>query len=152
MVVSRPLVVEGHLVPTNSHIIPNIYAIHMDPASWPQPELFNPARFLVTSDNGEVRVVKPKAFVPFGVGQRMCLFDRLAEAELQLFFASIIHVFDIEGQGFPEIFREIDFFRISLISPISQIQKIHQILHNKKQLIFVNKSWQCKGKIRFAAK
>ena len=84
MVVSRPLVVEGHLVPTNSHIIPNIYAIHMDPASWPQPELFNPAHFLVTSDNGEVRVVKPKAFVPFGVGQRMCLFDRLAEAELQL--------------------------------------------------------------------
>ena len=69
----------------------------MDPGTWDQPELFNPARFLSTSDNGEVQVVKPKAFVPFGVGQRMCLGDQLAQTELQLFFASILHVFDVDG-------------------------------------------------------
>lgn len=40
---------------------------------------------------------KPKEFMPFGSGQRMCLGDTLAEMELQLFFSSIVHMFSLEA-------------------------------------------------------
>ena len=66
----------------------------MNPDLWEAPEDFRPERFL-TADGR--RVQKPKHFMPFGAGQRMCLGDALAEMELQLFFASLMHVFQVEN-------------------------------------------------------
>merc|ERR1712242_256261 len=60
---------------------------------WEQPEVFRPERFLTE----EGKLTKPKHFMPFGAGQRMCLGDKIAEMELQLFFTSLLHVFDIEN-------------------------------------------------------
>jgi 26-hydroxylase len=68
----------------------------MNPDLWEAPEDFRPERFL--TEDGR-RVQKPKYFIPFGAGQRMCLGDSLAEMELQLFFASLMHVFDLENPG-----------------------------------------------------
>jgi 26-hydroxylase len=89
----RTVELEGHLIPKNTHVIPLLHAVHMDPEVWDQPEEFRPERFL----NNEGKVHKPKQFMPFGSGQRMCLGDSLAEMELQLFFSSIMHVFDLEA-------------------------------------------------------
>ena len=91
--------------------MPNLYAIHMDPELWEEPEQFRPERFLQPTTGGEeenntVKVVKPKHFLPFGTGARMCLGDSLAEMELQLFFASLMHVFDVdrlEGADLPSL-------------------------------------------------
>ena len=66
-----------------------------DPEVWEQPEEFRPERFLTE----EGKLHKPKHFMPFGAGQRMCLGDKIAEMELQLFFTSLLHVFDIENPG-----------------------------------------------------
>ena len=71
----------------------------MDPEVWDQPEEFRPERFL-TAEN---KVQKPKHFMPFGSGQRMCLGDSLAEMELQLFFSSLMHVFDIQPPSQDEL-------------------------------------------------
>ena len=70
----------------------------MDPEVWEEPEAFRPERFL--TEDGKLH--KPKHFMPFGAGQRMCLGDKIAEMELQLFFSSLLHVFDIENPG-PEL-------------------------------------------------
>ncbi len=67
----------------------------MDPDNWDNPEEFRPERFL--SEDGKT-VVKPDQFIPFGVGQRMCLGDQLAEKELFIFFASLLHTFDLKPQ------------------------------------------------------
>ena len=66
----------------------------MDPNLWEQPEQFKPERFINADDGTLSR--RPRHFLPFGSGRRMCLGDALAETELQLFFASIMHVFDME--------------------------------------------------------
>ncbi|PRD17723.1 UNVERIFIED_CONTAM: Cyp18a1 [Trichonephila clavipes] len=54
----------GYFIPKDTHVLPNLFAIHMDPNLWDSPEEFNPGRFLV---NG--RVVKPSFFMPFSVGK-----------------------------------------------------------------------------------
>jgi 26-hydroxylase len=88
----RTTQLNGHTVPKGTQVIPLIHAVHMDPALWKDPEVFNPERFL----NAEGQVVKPEYFIPFGVGRRMCLGDALARAELFLFFSSLLHVFSLQ--------------------------------------------------------
>lgn len=63
----------------------------MDPNLWDQPNEFRPSRFI----NAEGKVQKPEYFIPFGVGRRMCLGDVLARMELFIFFASLLHSFDV---------------------------------------------------------
>jgi len=91
----RTVELEGHLIPKNTHVIPLLHGVHMDPEVWDQPEEFRPERFLTE----EGKLHKPKHFMPFGAGQRMCLGDKLAEMELQLFFSSLLHVYDLENPG-----------------------------------------------------
>jgi len=91
----RTVELEGHIIPKNTHVIPLLHGVHMDPEVWEEPEVFRPERFL--TEDGKLH--KPKHFMPFGAGQRMCLGDKIAEMELQLFFTSLMHVFDIENPG-----------------------------------------------------
>jgi len=56
--------------------------IHNDINHWNKPELFDPTRFL-TSD-GQFKISKDSAFVPFGIGRRICLGEKLALTDLFL--------------------------------------------------------------------
>ncbi len=91
---SRTTEFAGFTLPPNTHVIPLLYAIHMDPELWPEPEAFRPERFL-SADGSEL--VKPEHFIPFGIGQRMCLGNQLAEKELFLLFSSLLHAFDVRA-------------------------------------------------------
>lgn len=82
--------------------MPLINSVHMDPSLWDKPEEFNPSRFI----DSEGKVRKPEYFIPFGVGRRKCLGDILARMELFLYFASLVHRFDIsvpEGSPLPSL-------------------------------------------------
>lgn len=87
---------EGHTLPKNTHVIPLLHAVHMNPESWPEPEKFRPERFL-SEDGTEVR--RPDNFMPFGAGRRMCLGDTLAEKEFFLFFTTFFHALDVRAAG-----------------------------------------------------
>ena len=54
------------------------------------PDQFNPDRFLDASGN----VVKPKEFIAFGIGRRVCLGEAVAKMELFLFLTTLIKQFD----------------------------------------------------------
>src|ERR1700761_5286765 len=53
----------------------------MDDKYWPNAQDFRPERFL---EEGKYVTTRPKAFIPFGVGRRVCLGERLAIADLFL--------------------------------------------------------------------
>jgi len=100
---SQDVEFEGFRIPKNAHVIPLLHAVHMNPDTWEEPEEFRPERFL--SPDG-TKVVKPEHFMPFGVGQRMCLGDNLAEKEFFLFFSTLMQHFDVknpEGVPLPDL-------------------------------------------------
>merc|ERR1719376_1228370 len=99
----RAIKFEGYEIPKNAHVIPLLHAVHMDAETWENPEEFRPERFL--SPDGS-KVVKPENFIPFGVGQRMCLGDNFAEKQFFLFFSSLLHTFELHnpsGQPLPSL-------------------------------------------------
>lgn len=60
-----PVEFHGYSLPADTIVIPNTYAIHMDPKEWRNPEEFDPNRFL----NSEGQFVKHKSFMPFSIGK-----------------------------------------------------------------------------------
>ncbi|XP_047988668.1 cytochrome P450 18a1 [Leguminivora glycinivorella] len=92
----------GYKIPAGSQVVPLINCVHMDPNLWDEPEKFNPGRFL--DEDGKIR--RPEYFMPFGVGRRMCLGDVLARMEMFMFFACVMHQFDVqlaEGADSPSL-------------------------------------------------
>ncbi|XP_049866641.1 cytochrome P450 18a1 [Pectinophora gossypiella] len=92
----------GYRIPAGSQVVPLINCVHMDPNLWDEPNKFNPSRFF--DDAGKIR--RPEYFMPFGVGRRMCLGDVLARMEMFMFFACIMHQFDVQmepGAALPSL-------------------------------------------------
>ena len=68
-----------------------ILPAHMDPELFPEPEKFQPERFLKeNADN-----IQPYSWRPFGAGPRVCIGQRLAVTEMKLFMAKMIREFRI---------------------------------------------------------
>lgn len=73
-------------------IIVPVYAIHMDPKYWPEPECFNPERF---SDENKQNI-NINAYLPFGSGQRNCIASRFAIMVAKTIFYYLLKDFRIE--------------------------------------------------------
>ncbi|XP_033647428.1 cytochrome P450 2U1-like [Asterias rubens] len=83
----------GYTVPRNTCVLINILAVHHDPATWTEPEKYNPARFL--SADGK-SVVQHESFIPFGTGRRRCMGESLARTELFLIFVNLLQQFSLK--------------------------------------------------------
>ncbi|CAG2182140.1 unnamed protein product, partial [Oppiella nova] len=69
-----------HTIPEGTGVFLNLYSILNDEKHWANPDQFRPERFL--DSEGRYVTVKPQAYVPFGVGRRICLGEKLAIVEL----------------------------------------------------------------------
>ncbi|KYN21511.1 Cytochrome P450 4C1, partial [Trachymyrmex cornetzi] len=82
---------QSYLIPAGTTHI-NIYAIHRNPNFWPNPEVFNPDRFLPE----QIRNRHPYSYIPFSAGPRNCIGQRFAMLEMKAMIASVIHNFYLE--------------------------------------------------------
>ncbi|HVV20584.1 MAG TPA: cytochrome P450 [Pseudonocardiaceae bacterium] len=73
-------VVGGYRIPRGSDIYLNMFTLHRHPRFWPDPERFDPDRFLP-----EAVAQRPKhVYQPFGTGPRHCLGKHFSLTELVL--------------------------------------------------------------------
>lgn len=96
-VFSRTAAAEDRLgpyrMPKGAHIIISPYALHRRPDYWPQPELFQPERFLP-----EEAAARPRqAYLPFGGGPRICIGNAFAMMELVMVLATVARAWRLES-------------------------------------------------------
>ncbi|XP_045729039.1 25-hydroxyvitamin D-1 alpha hydroxylase, mitochondrial isoform X2 [Mirounga angustirostris] len=85
--------VGDYVIPKNTLVTLCHYATSRDPAQFPEPNSFRPARWL-----GEGPAPHPFASLPFGFGKRSCMGRRLAELELQMALAQILTHFEVKPE------------------------------------------------------
>lgn len=78
-------VVTGYRVPPGSRIVLSPYLTHRHPAFWPDPETFNPERFMPDQEAARPRL----AYFPFGGGPRQCIGSHFAMTEMHLVVATL---------------------------------------------------------------
>ncbi|SPP75002.1 cytochrome P450 9c1 [Drosophila guanche] len=69
-----------------------VIALHHDPDNFPQPEQFRPERF----DDDHKHEIKPFTYLPFGIGQRSCIGNRMALMEVKALLYRLVLRFRLE--------------------------------------------------------
>jgi cytochrome P450 len=72
----------GFDIPKDTKLFISIYLVHRHAEFWQDATSFKPERFLQTS--------QPKAYIPFGLGERYCLGKNLATLQGQLLLAMLV--------------------------------------------------------------
>lgn len=76
----------GYRIPKGTEVSVPIMLVHRDERWWPDPERFDPDRFLEGADAD-----RPKhAYIPFGTGRRVCIGQGFALMEMALVLGTIL--------------------------------------------------------------
>jgi len=90
--VDREDVMDGCRIPKGTLMFISPYVSHRNPAYFPNPEGFDPARFL----DGRAEKLPRFAYFPFGGGPRICIGNSFATAELVLVLATLWQRFQLD--------------------------------------------------------
>ncbi|XP_078620699.1 cytochrome P450 2U1-like [Branchiostoma floridae x Branchiostoma japonicum] len=96
--------VAGFDIPAGTQVLMNLHSLHLDPVYWPDPDRFDPGRFL----DAKGRVIsKLDSFMPFSGGRRVCPGEQLGKMELFLLFSSLLQNFTFKlPEGAPPLSTE----------------------------------------------
>ncbi|XP_058796460.1 cytochrome P450 4C1-like [Phymastichus coffea] len=90
--ITEDIQLTNYLVPKGAAIQVNSFSVHRVPEFWPNPEKFDPDRFL--PENTSRR--HPFSYIPFSAGPRNCIGQRFAMMELKTFISLLVHNFYLE--------------------------------------------------------
>ncbi|XP_011637638.1 cytochrome P450 4C1-like isoform X3 [Pogonomyrmex barbatus] len=89
---SEDVKLQSYLVPSGTTLFLNIYSTHRDPNFWPNPEIFDPDRFLPE----KIQNRHSYSYIPFSAGLRNCIGQRFAMLEMKAIIAPLIYNFYLE--------------------------------------------------------
>ncbi|XP_010986642.1 sterol 26-hydroxylase, mitochondrial [Camelus dromedarius] len=95
VIVDKEIEVGGFLFPKNTQFVFCHYVVSRDPSIFPEPDSFQPQRWLRKNQPDALRVQHPFGSVPFGYGVRGCLGRRIAELEMQLLLTRLIQQYEV---------------------------------------------------------
>ncbi|XP_022423418.1 sterol 26-hydroxylase, mitochondrial isoform X2 [Delphinapterus leucas] len=95
VIVDKEIEVGGFLFPKNTQFVFCHYVVSRDPCIFPEPDSFQPQRWLRKSQPDALRAQHPFGSVPFGYGVRACLGRRIAELEMQLLLTRLIQQYEV---------------------------------------------------------
>ncbi|KAH7294008.1 hypothetical protein KP509_28G052200 [Ceratopteris richardii] len=81
----------GYLVPANTMLYVNVWAIHRDPEIWEEPLEFRPERFIEKEYD---LIGQQFHYMPFGSGRRFCPGWKLGLISVQVALSNLLHAFE----------------------------------------------------------
>jgi cytochrome P450 len=85
--------VGGYTVPAGANVVMSQWIMHRDPRYFPDPEKFDPERWLTE----RARKLPRFAYFPFGGGSRQCIGAAFAQMEAVLLLATIAQLFQFSA-------------------------------------------------------
>ena len=89
------LEIGGQKFKKNDAIILAIFSIHRDERYFPEPDKFNPDRFLNENPTDK----HPFCYIPFSAGRRNCIGQKFAQMELKIVIANLLRNFKINSDA-----------------------------------------------------
>jgi len=87
--ITKDIDIDGFHLRQGGFSLVNIYNVHHHADYWENPEQFHPDRFL--SENKER--IKRHSYIPFGIGERVCIGNHFAIMEAMLLLAQLVKNF-----------------------------------------------------------
>ncbi|XP_053444125.1 cytochrome P450 1B1 [Nycticebus coucang] len=79
----------GYHIPKDTVVFVNQWSVNHDPVKWPNPEDFDPTRFL--DQDGFINKDLTSSVMIFSVGRRRCIGEELSKMQLFLFTSILAH-------------------------------------------------------------
>lgn len=87
--------VMGQFFPKGVSIMAPTWHLHHDPTVWPDPFVFRPERFDPDDSGDGLLQHHPGAYLPFGLGPRICIGKRFALLELKMAVCRILRQYRV---------------------------------------------------------
>ena len=106
--VAESFTYKGHFFPKGANVMANYLAINYNPTTFPDPDKFRPERFITPEGEfvGGKNGFTSDQVANFGSGKRECLGKLMAEKQMFLFFAGLLHKFEFcqeHGKKLPDV-------------------------------------------------
>lgn len=79
----------GYHIPKDTVVFVNQWSVNHDPVKWPNPEDFDPTRFL--DQDGFINKDLANSVMVFSMGKRRCIGEEISKTQLFLFISILAH-------------------------------------------------------------
>ncbi|XP_067948027.1 cytochrome P450 3A29-like [Watersipora subatra] len=116
-IASEDVTIRDIFIEKGTAVTASAWVIQRDPEVWENPEEFEPDRFLPEKMTEEMSA----SFMPFGMGNRQCIGNRLALTEMKMTVIATLKAFRIDkNEETPE--RPLKFKPVLAIAPMETIK------------------------------
>lgn len=137
----------GYHIPKDTVVFVNQWSVNHDPEKWPNPEDFDPARFL--DKDGFIDKDLAGSVMIFSVGKRRCIGEELSKMQLFLFISILAHECNFKAN--PDEPPKMDFDYGLTIKPKSfkinvTLRESMELLDSAVQKLQAEEDCQCEAR------